>query len=350
MSAAPAPAPVRIAVDALGGDHAPKAVVQGVLAALEKQPDVAVTLVGDRDRVSASLKELGGKEGPRLSLVHASQVIEMGESPVEALRAKPDNSISRMLLEVHEGRAAAAFSAGSTGGVVAASTMHLARIRGVKRPGIAIPMPTLKGVCLTIDVGANINCKPIHLLHYAQMADAYVRAVLGVQEPRVGLLNIGEEEEKGTDLVRETGALLRSSGLKYVGNIEPHAVFQGEADVAVCDGFVGNVILKTAEGLAESLFTIIGGAVQDAAKADPAAGQSLKRVLGGIKAKLDYATYGGAPLLGFEGMVLIGHGRSSAEAVASAVRTAHEFVSKRVNQRIRETIVASRARRDGATA
>ncbi|HEU4393937.1 MAG TPA: phosphate acyltransferase PlsX [Planctomycetota bacterium] len=350
MSAAPAPGPVRIAVDALGGDHAPKAVVQGVLAALDRQPDVAVTLVGDRERVAASLKEQGGRESPRLSIVHASQVIEMGESPVEALRAKPDNSISRMLLEVHEGRAAAAFSAGSTGGVVAASTIHLTRIRGVKRPGIAIPMPTLKGVCLTVDVGANINCKPIHLLHYAQMADAYVRAVLGVKEPRVGLLNIGEEEEKGTDLVRETGALLRASGLKYIGNIEPHAVFRGEADVAVCDGFVGNVILKTAEGLAESIFTLIGGAVQDAAKADPAAGQSLKRVLGGIKAKLDYATYGGAPLLGFEGMVLIGHGRSSAEAVASAVRTAHEFVSKRVNERIRETIVASRTRRDGATA
>ena len=144
---------------------------------------------------------------------------------------------------------------------------------------------------------------------------------------------------------RDLSARLRASGLKFVGNIEPHAVFRGEADVAVCDGFVGNVILKTAEGLAESLFTIIGGAVQDAARVDPAVGESLKRVLGGVKAKLDYATYGGAPLLGFEGVVLIGHGRSSAEAVASAVRTGHEFVVKRVNERIRETIVATRARR-----
>jgi len=351
VSAAPAPdAPVRIAVDALGGDHAPRAVIEGVLAALERQPDVAVTLVGDRERVAAALAAAGGREGPRLALVHASQVIEMGESPVEALRAKPDNSIARMLLEVHEGRAAAAFSAGSTGGVVAASTIGLQRIRGVKRPGIAIPMPTLTGVCLTIDAGANINSKPIHLLHYAHMAEAYVRAVLGVAEPRVGILNIGEEEEKGTSLVRETGALLRASGLRFVGNIEPHAVFRGDADVAVCDGFVGNVVLKTAEGLAESLFTIIGGAVQDAVRADPAAGQSLKKVVGEIRAKLDYATYGGAPLLGLEGVVLIGHGRSSAAAVASAVRTGHEFVTKRVNERIREAILATRSRRDEAPA
>jgi len=335
---------VRIAVDALGGDHAPRAIVQGALLALERMPDVAVTLVGDRARVEPVLKELGASAGDRLALVHASQSIEMGENPVAALRAKPDNSISRMLLEVHEGRAEAAFSAGSTGGVVAASTIHLERIRGIKRPGIAIPLPTLKGACLVIDVGANINCKPVHLLHYAQMAAAYARAVLGIAEPRVGILNIGEEEQKGTSLIKETAALLKRSGLKFAGNIEGHAVFHGAADVVVCDGFVGNIVLKTAEGLADSLFTLVGAAMQEVARKDPATGETLKMVLGKVKARTDYATYGGAPLLGLEGVVLIGHGRSSPEAVANAVRTGHEFVAKKVNERIREPVMATRGR------
>ena len=334
--------PTRIAIDALGGDHAPRAVVEGALAALQRTPDVAVTLVGDRDVVGRTIRECGGAESDRLGVVHASQALDMGESPVEALRAKPDNSISRMLLEVHEGRAAAAFSAGNTGGVVAASTMHLARIRGVKRPGIAVPMPTLKGACLVIDVGANIYCRPLHLVHYAHMAAAYATAVLNVAEPRVGMLNIGEEEQKGTDLLKETGALLRQSGLNFVGNVEGDAIFQGAADVVVCDGFVGNIFLKTAEGLAESILTIIAGAVKQAAQSDPSAAQALKGVLGGLKSRLDYATYGGAPLLGFEGVVLIGHGRSSAEAVANAVRTASEFVHKGVNERIREAVRATR--------
>jgi glycerol-3-phosphate acyltransferase PlsX len=329
-------------VDALGGDHAPRAIVEGALLALQRMPDVQVSLVGDRARVEATLKDLGAAPDDRLTVVHASQTIDMGENPVAALRAKPDNSISRTLLEVHEGRADAAFSAGSTGGVVAASTIHLERIRGVKRPGIAIPLPTLKGACLVIDVGANIYCKPLHLLHYAHMAAAYARAVLGVAEPRVGILNIGEEEQKGTGLIKESAGLLRQSGLKFVGNIEGHAVFHGAADVVVCDGFVGNIVLKTAEGLAETLFTLVGGAVQEAARADPALGQSLKQVLGTVRARTDYATYGGAPLLGLEGVVLIGHGRSSPEAVANAVRTGHGFVAKRVNEAIRDAVRATR--------
>jgi glycerol-3-phosphate acyltransferase PlsX len=330
-------------VDALGGDHAPRAVVEGTLAALERIPDVAVSLVGDRAVVEATLRECGGAEGPRLSLVHASQTLDMAENPVAALRAKPDNSISRMLLEVHEGRAGAAFSAGNTGGVVAASTLALRRLRGIKRSGIAIPLPTLRGPCLLIDAGANIYCRPMHLVHYAHMASAYARAVLNVAEPRVALLNIGEEEEKGTSLVKETATLLRKSGLNFVGNVEGHAIFQGVADVVVCDGFVGNIVLKTTEGLAETILTIIAGAVKDAARSEPAAANALKGVLGGLKNRMDYATYGGAPLLGFQGMVLIGHGRSSAEAVANAIRTASEFVRKRVNEHIAEAIRATRA-------
>jgi glycerol-3-phosphate acyltransferase PlsX len=339
-----APDSNRIAVDALGGDHAPRAVVEGVLAALDRDPAVTVSLVGDRGVVERTLKECGGAEGGRLSIVHASQALEMGENPVAGLRAKPDNSISRMLLEVHEGRAAAAFSAGNTGGVVAGSAMHLARLRGVKRPGIAVPLPTQNGHCLIIDAGASIYCRPVHLVHYAYMAAAYAGAVLNVENPRVGILNIGEEEQKGTSLAKETAGMLRGSGLNFVGNIEGHAIFHGAADVVVCDGFVGNIVLKTVEGLAESILTIISGAVKQAVATDPGAAPALKAVLGGLKARMDYETYGGAPLLGFEGVVLIGHGRSSPAAVASAVRTASEFVHKKVNERIRDAVKNSNVR------
>lgn len=334
--------PSRIAVDALGGDHAPRAVVEGVLAALQSIPEVSVSLVGDRAVVERTLKECGGSESERLSLVHASQVLEMSENPVAGLRAKPDNSISRMLMEVHEGRASAAFSAGNTGGVVAGSTMHLARLRGIKRPGIAVPLPTLKGHCLVIDAGANIYCRPLHLVHYAHMASAYARAVLNIESPRVGVLNIGEEEAKGTSLVKETSRMLRGSGLNFIGNIEGHAIFQGAADVVVCEGFVGNIVLKTTEGLAESILTIISGAVKEAAASEPGATHALKTVLGGLRARMSYEAYGGAPLLGFEGVVVIGHGRSSPEAVASAIRTANDFVHKGVNDRIRDAVRASR--------
>lgn len=352
MTAGPAAGPIRVAVDAMGGDHAPKAVVEGALLALQRIPEVCVTLVGDRGAVEPLLRANGAAESDRLSVVHASQVLEMAENPVAGLRAKPDNSISRMLLEVHEGRASAAFSAGNTGGMVAGATLHLARLRGVKRPGIAVPLPTQDGgICLVIDAGANIYCKPLHLVHYAHMASAYAGAVLGVKSPRVGILNIGEEEAKGTSLVRETSAALRTSGLNFVGNIEGHAIFKGGVDVVVCEGFVGNIVLKTTEGLAESILTILSGAVRKAAESEPAAAHALKAVAAGLKARMDYAAYGGAPLLGFEGVVLIGHGRSSAEAVASAVRTASEFAHKRVNERIRDAVRATReAAVEGETA
>ncbi len=235
--------------------------------------------------------------------------------------------------------------------MVAGATLHLARLKGIKRPGIAVPMPTQNGgICLVIDVGANIDGKPIHLVHYAHMAAAYAGAVLGVQSPRVGILNIGEEEDKGTSLVKETAALLRESGLNFVGNIEGHAIFKGGVDVVVCEGFVGNIVLKTTEGLAESILTILSGAVKQAAQSDPAAAPALKAVVGGLKSRMDYAAYGGAPLLGCEGVILIGHGRSSPEAVANAVRTASEFAHKKVNERIRDAVRGSRVHAGGDAA
>ena len=333
--------PVRVALDAMGGDRAPRAVVEGALLALERLPQVSLSLVGDETILRATLRELGGSEGDRLAVVHASEALGMAENPVAGLKSKPDNSISRALREVQEGRAAAMFSAGNTGGVVAAATMHLERIRGVKRPGIAVPFPTLQGACLVIDVGANINCRPSHLLHYAHMASAYACAVLGVEKPRVGMLNIGEEEEKGTSLVKETAALIRQSGLHFVGNVEGHGIFTGNVDVVVCEGFVGNMVLKTAEGLAECVLTLMAGRVREVAATKPEAAAALKDLVGGSKSRMDYATYGGAPLLGFEGAVMIGHGRSSPEAIANAVRGSSEFAAQDVNRRIRDAIRSS---------
>jgi glycerol-3-phosphate acyltransferase PlsX len=341
MTAASEDGPIRVAVDAMGGDHAPDAIVRGVLLALERSPRLLVDLVGDIERVRASLATVGGAEGDRLTLVHASQVLDMGEHPVAGLKAKPDNSIARTVKRVHEGESQAAFSAGNTGGVVAAATLHLDRLRGVRRPGIAVPFPTLTGTCLCIDVGANINCRPVHLLHYAHMATAYASDVLGISEPRVGVLNIGEEEGKGTSLVKETARLLRGSGLRFVGNVEGHGVFSGAADVVVCEGFLGNMILKTTEGLAETILTLLKQRVAEVVAERPESKDALRAVLGGLAARMDYATYGGAPLLGFEGVVLIGHGRSSPEAVANGVRGAAEFVARGVNARIRRALEAS---------
>jgi len=322
----------------MGGDHAPGAVVRGALLAIERQPLLDIELVGDEPRLRQVLRELGASEGDRVRLVHAPQVLEMGEHPVAGLRAKPDCSIAMAVRRVGEGEAAAVFSAGNTGGMVAAATLHLQRIRGIKRPGIAVPFPTMTGACLVLDVGANIYCKPVHLLHYGIMANAYARAVLGVEEPRVGILNIGQEEGKGTDLVQETADLLRRSGLRFIGNVEPHQLFQGVADVVVCDGFVGNMVLKTTEGLAECMLALIQGGVKSAARDDPAASAAMGKILGGLQDRVDYTSYGGAPLLGFDGAIFIGHGRSNPQAVASAMRGAHEFVAADVNGRIREAV------------
>ncbi|MHC4924469.1 MAG: phosphate acyltransferase PlsX [Planctomycetota bacterium] len=334
--------PTRVAVDAMGGDHAPDAIVKGVLLALDRMPEVSVDLVGDEAVVRPALEAAGGVEDDRLSIVHASEVLDMGENPVAGIKAKPDNSISRAVREVHEGRVSAVFSAGNTGGLVAASTLHLDRIRGVKRPGIAAPFPTLTGMCLIVDVGANINCRPLHLVHYAHMASAYAAAILGIEKPRVGMLNIGEEEHKGNSLVKETVPLLKESGLDFVGNVEGHQVFQGGVDVVVCEGFVGNMILKTSEGIASTILTMMGKAAKEMAASDPTVAQGVMQLLGSVKDRIDYAAYGGAPLLGFEGAVLIGHGRSEPEAVANAVRVAAEYVAADVTEKITEAVRATR--------
>jgi len=327
---------MRVAVDAMGGDHAPQEIVLGSLQALERNPEMRVALVGDEEKVRPVLEREGGAGLGRVSALHASEVIEMGESPVEALRRKTDTSIQRCIESLREREVDAVVSAGDTGGVVACATKFAPRLKGVKRAGIAIPVPTTSGRALVIDVGANIRPKPLHLLQYAYMATSYAQ---GIENPRVGVLSVGEEAAKGTDLVKRTRELLSESGLAFVGNVEGRAIFQGVADVVVCDGFVGNVILKVAEGMAEAfLHTLLSMVDFEAGPAD-----GMREFFTKLKARLDYSATGGAPLLGFEGSVIICHGRSKATAIANAVQVAHDFTRSGVNDRILAAIAGTKA-------
>lgn len=325
---------MRVAVDAMGGDHAPAEIVEGALLALDQDADLRLELVGDEASIRA---ELGG-DGPsagRLSVRHASERIEMGESPVEALRRKQDTSIQRSMEALAAREVDAVVSAGDTGGVVASATIFCKRLKGVKRHGIAIPLPTLRGRSLLIDVGANIQAKPLHLLQYALMASAYAQVVMDVENPTVGLLSVGEEAGKGTALVKKTRELFTKADLNFVGNVEGQAVFQGRADVIVADGFVGNVVLKVAEGLASALFRMLAASAAGDAGELPA---EMAAALQGLRSRLDYSATGGAPLLGVDGCVVICHGRSRAVAIANAIRVASGFAGGNVNESIVEAV------------
>jgi glycerol-3-phosphate acyltransferase PlsX len=320
----------RVAVDAMGGDFAPREIVLGALAAAEADPSLEQILVGVEGKIRAELP--GGKPPAGISIVHAADVLEMHESPVEALRKKADTSIVRCMKLVLEKRADAVVSAGNTGGVVAAATFLLPRLANCRRAGIAVPFPSRTGHCVLMDVGANIQCKPVHLVQYAIMAREYAREICGIADPRVALLSVGGEEGKGNPLVKETFAALKAvKGLRFIGNVEGQQVFSGEADVVVCEGFVGNVILKASEGLAETILHLLNHELGDTlGKESPA----VKQVLSHLRARTDYAQYGGAPLMGHEGAVFISHGRSHATAMRNAIRFADSFVGHSVNARI----------------
>jgi len=324
---------MRVAVDAMGGDHAPLEIVKGALLALDGDPDLSVLLVGSETKVRAALDECGRTNG-RLSILNARDIVAMGESPVEALRRKGDTSIQRCVEALRQREVESVVSAGDTGGTVAASTLFTRRLKGVKRHGIAIAVPTPKGRSIVIDVGANIHCKPLHILQYAIMASAYAQEMLGIEDPRVGILSIGEENAKGTDLVKRSHGLLTNAGINFIGNVEGQAVFSGMADVVVCDGFVGNVILKVAEGIAEAFLHTVLGQAGAAAVESPA----LAEILAKMKQRLDYTATGGAPLLGVDGSVIICHGRSRATAVANAIQVAVDFSRSTVNDRIVEGV------------
>lgn len=324
---------LKIAVDAMGGDYAPEVVVKGACAAV-KNFGCSILLVGQSKEIE---KQLGlcKIDRSRIEIVHAEEVIAMDESPVNAIRKKKNSSIAVGVNLVKEGRADAFFSAGNTGAVVCAATLKLGLLESIERAGIAIVMPNLKGVSLIIDAGANIDPKPLHLLQYGLMGSAYFEEILGKKGPTVGLLNVGEEESKGTEFVKETYQMLENSPMNFIGNVEGRDIFSGKCDVIVCDGFVGNVTLKVSEALAETMAYTLRQSLLSSiwGKLAYLLGRSCFK---NFKKKIDYSEYGGAPLLGVNGVVIIGHGRSSAKAVMNAIRFAKDEVERNINQNIIE--------------
>jgi len=322
---------MRTALDAMGGDFAPAEIVAGAVRALDVLPaGDELVLVGRREAVAGELDALGGPFA-RITIEHAEHVIGMDEVPVEALRRKPDSSISRMIDLMADGRVDAVLSAGNTGAVVAAAQMRARRLRGVRRPGISVVVPTFHGPVVVIDVGANIKCKPIQLMQYAVMASVYSQRVLGIAEPRVGLMSIGQEDAKGTSLVRETRALMKEAPVNFCGNAEGRDVFNGNFDVIVCDAFVGNVLLKVIEAMAEGMFQMLASEVAEAA---PELAERFEPIFRQVRERHDYANYGGAPLLGINGICIIAHGSSRARAITSALTRASQYATHEVNEAI----------------
>jgi glycerol-3-phosphate acyltransferase PlsX len=327
----------------MGGDHAPREVVRGAVLAAQEMHDVDLHLVGVEDDVRREL-EGAGWAGDSIQLVPAADVIGMGESPVEALRKKRDSSIARALALVRSGRASSFVSAGNTGACVAAATLCLRALPEVKKAGIAVAFHVGAKPVVLLDAGANVEARPEHLFQYGVMAALYATEILGVENPRVGLLNIGEEGAKGNRLAKETHDLFRRSGLNFYGNIEGVEVFQGRCDVVICDGFTGNIVLKVSEGIAERLVGMFQQALQDAfvGALDGVAARGVREridsAMASLQERLDYAEFGGAPLLGVNGTVIIAHGRSHARAVFNAIRVAKRMADVDINGRIVENI------------
>ena len=336
-----------IAVDAMGGDYGPLETVPGAVEAL-RRCSARIALVGDEAVIAKELSSLGiGADlGQRISVVHASESITMDEDPLTAVRHKRDSSIVVGARLVREGRAAALVSAGSTGALVAAGPLVVGRIPGIARPALATPVPTLKRPCLFLDVGANPECKPEHLLQFAALGSAYAAALFGIQRPSVGLLSNGTEPSKGTAVHRQAFELLSKSGLDFVGNIEARTIQSGDVDVIVSDGFTGNVALKLMEGLGQAVFQMIRQEVERNFRAKMGA-LLLKPALKSVKARMDYSEYGGAPLLGLAGLVVKAHGSSSRKAFASAIAVTARLVEAGVVQSMKRAAAQFRAENAG---
>lgn len=334
---------MRIAIDAMGGDLAPEQIVLGAISAADTFQDVDLVLVGDESQIKALLVEHAG-ERPNMRVKHASQAVGMDETARLACK-KRDSSICRAVELVAQGQADAVVSAGNTAAAVAWSTLKLRTLPGVHRPGIGITLPTLSGCCILMDAGANIDCKPEHLYQYAVMASVLAEKLYGIDNPRVGLLSVGEEDDKGTDLVKKTHALLSMAHLNFVGNIEGNRIYTGDCDVIVCDGFAGNVILKTSEGLSECLLRMIKAESMKQWRCKLGAWLALpafRRVI----TRIDFSEYGAEPLLGVNGISMISHGRSDAKAIRNAVRQTCRVAKGRVNQHVLERLESDKICRE----
>jgi glycerol-3-phosphate acyltransferase PlsX len=326
---------MRVAVDAMGGDNAPVVEVEGAVSAA-KEFGIHITLVGDTERLRQELAKYDIK-GLDIVLQHASEVVGMHDSASDAVRKKKDSSIRVAFDLVKQGSADAVVSAGNSGATMAAGMFVLKRLKGIERPAIAQIFPTLRGTTLVLDVGGNVDCKPLHLVQFAIMGEVYARYAMGAEKPTIGLLSNGEEESKGNELTRETHAILKDISLDYAGYVEGRDIFNGAVDVVVCDGFVGNVVLKLSEGLAEAVGKMLKDEIKQSFLSKIGYLLSLK-AFNNFKKKVDYAEYGGAPLLGIDGVVMICHGGSNAKAIKNAIRFAHEYAQKRINQRMAEKL------------
>jgi len=325
----------KIAVDAMGGDFAPEMVVKGAILAA-KHFNISSILVGYEDKIRTEVEKNQGQNLP-IEIYHAPEVIEMGEEPYHMIRKKKYSSLRIAFELVRQNEAQALMSAGNSGAVVYGALFVLQRIKNISRPGIATLMPSLKGKVMVIDAGANTICRPQNLAQFALMGSVYFKHAFGILNPKVGVLSNGEEENKGTDLTREAHELLRKSTLNYIGYVEGKDVFAGDVDIAVCDGFVGNVLLKVAEGVAESMITSLRGEIQT--RFFSRMGYLLaKKSFANFKKRVDYAEYGGAPLLGVGKPVIIAHGKSNARAIMNAIRVAYDYVEKDIIGKLIEEV------------
>jgi glycerol-3-phosphate acyltransferase PlsX len=333
---------ITVAVDAMGGDHAPRAEVEGAVLAAREYADVRIVLVGIEHKVRPELDRLRHKDLP-IEIVAATDVVTMTDSPSHAFRRKKDSSLHVAARLVHDGKADALVSTGNTGAAMTVARFVLGTLPSVDRPALAWAFPNIKEkVSVMLDVGANVDSKPLHIEQFAVMGEVYYRALWGVKKPRIALLSIGEEDVKGNDLTREAAALLKQTSLNFVGNVEGRDVFRGNVDVIVCDGFIGNIALKLSEGLVEH----IGGMLKKAIKSSLTSqiGYALSRkAFDAFRKRTDYAEYGGAPLLGVRGVTIIGHGRSNANAIKNAVRVAAELCRSGMNEKIEQELSAAAA-------
>ena len=326
---------MKLAIDGMGGDNAPQSIVEGALQALDDFNDIEILLYGREEAMKPYLKE-----HPRLTVIHCEEVVEGEDDPARAVRRKKDSSMTRMLEAVADGTADACLSAGNTGALMAGGLFKVGRIDGVKRPALATTLPTIDGKgFLMLDLGANADAKPEHMVQYAIMGDIYAKKVRGYAAPRIGLLNIGTEEKKGNELTKAVFELLKETDMNFEGNVEARELLNGVADVIVTDGFTGNMVLKTIEGTAGALFAMLKEAFTSSTKAK--IGYVLsKDGLKGLKTKMDYTEYGGAALFGLKAPVIKAHGSSNARAIYSAIKQARTMVEHDVCATIQQTIAS----------
>jgi glycerol-3-phosphate acyltransferase PlsX len=326
---------VRIAVDAMGGDHAPREIVAGAIQAVAEHP-VDVILVGQEEVIRRELAALGSTP-KNIEIVDAREVVEMDDTALAPLRKKRNSSVRVAANLVAEGKAGAFVSAGNTGATWTSARLVIGMIEGVSRPALAAIVPSSKGHTLLLDVGANVDAKPNHLREFAVMGHFYAQMVFGIEEPRVGLLSIGEEEGKGNELTKETYRVMKETGLNFIGNAEGRDVYNGNCDVVVCDGFIGNVVLKASEALGEMISKLLREEMTRGVQRKVGA-LLAKGAFNDLKKRIDYSEYGGAPLLGVKGGCIVCHGRSNAKAIKNAIRMARSFALNRIDVKIQEKI------------